>query len=178
MLSITGKSAFVHTIKKEEEENTMLAYQICLTLQEREKKEKDYQTLLEKVPKAYHNYLDQFSEEESNCMPTRKPWDHMIKLKDSFKLQKGHIYPLGVNEQAEVSVFIDEQLRKGYIRPSRSLQTSPVFFVPKKDGKKRMVQDYCYLNKHMVKNNYPLPLISQLVDKLKGAKLFTKMGLR
>ena len=56
--------------------------------------------------------------------------------------------------------------------------TSPVFFVPKKDGKKRMVQDYCYLNEHTVKNNYPLPLISQLVDKLKGAKLFTKMDLR
>ena len=41
-----------------------------------------------------------------------------------------------------------------------------------------MVQDYCYLNEHTVKNNYPLPLISQLVDKLKGAKLFTKMDLR
>ena len=41
-----------------------------------------------------------------------------------------------------------------------------------------MVQDYCYLNKHMVKNNYPLPLIAQLVDKLQGAKLFTKMDLR
>ena len=41
-----------------------------------------------------------------------------------------------------------------------------------------MVQDYHYLNKHMVKNNYPLPLISQLVNKLKGAKLFTKMDLR
>ena len=40
------------------------------------------------------------------------------------------------------------------------------------------VQDYCYLNEHMVKNNYPLPLITQLVNKLQGAKLFTKMNLR
>ena len=54
----------------------------------------------------------------------------------------------------------------------------PVFFVPKKDGKKRMVQDYHYLNKHMVKNNYLLPLITQLVNKLQGAKLFMKMDLR
>ena len=55
---------------------------------------------------------------------------------------------------------------------------SPVFFVPRKDGKKRMVQDYQYLNEFTVKNNYPLPLIGQLVDNLQGAKLFTKMDLR
>ena len=55
---------------------------------------------------------------------------------------------------------------------------SPVFFIPKKYGKKWMVQDYCYLNKHIVKNNYLLPLIMQLIDKLQGAKLFTKMDLR
>ena len=56
-------------------------------------------------------------------------------------------------------------------------QTSPVF-IPKKDGKKWMVQDYHYLNEYMVKNNYLLPLIAQLVDKLQEAKLFTKMDLR
>jgi hypothetical protein len=41
-----------------------------------------------------------------------------------------------------------------------------------------MVQDYRYLNEHTVKNNYPLPLISQLIDKLKGSKWFTKIDLR
>ena len=78
----------------------------------------------------------------------------------------------------EVEAFLDDQLSKGYIRPSNSQQTSPVFFVPKKDRKKCMVQDYRYLNDWTVKNNYLLPLISQLVDKLKGCKLFTKMDLR
>ena len=53
-----------------------------------------------------------------------------------------------------------------------------MFFIPQKDGKKRMVQDYCYLNEHKVKNNYPLPLIRQLSKKLQGAKLFTKMDLQ
>ena len=81
-------------------------------------------------------------------------------------------------EQKEVSEFVDEQLAKGYIHLSKSEQTSPVFFVPKKDGRKRMVQDYRYLNKHTVWNNYPLPLISQLVDKLKGSQFFTKIDLR
>ena len=67
---------------------------------------------------------------------------------------------------------------KGYIRLSKSEQTSPVFFISKKDGKNQMVQDYCHLNEHTVKNNYPLLLIMQLVDKLQGMKMFTKMDLR
>ncbi|EGN95038.1 hypothetical protein SERLA73DRAFT_39001, partial [Serpula lacrymans var. lacrymans S7.3] len=53
--------------------------------------------------------------------------------------------PLSAPERNEVSSFIDEQLRKGYIRPSKSPMTSLVFFIPKKDGKKCMVMDYCYL---------------------------------
>ena len=69
-------------------------------------------------------------------------------------------------------------MRKGYIRPSKSPQTSLVFFVPKKDGKKRMVQNYWYLNSWMVKNNYPLPLISDLIDSIGKKKVFTKMDLR
>jgi len=68
-------------------------------------------------------------------------------------------------------------LQKGYIRPSKSPQTSPVFFVGKKEGGKHMVIDYHRLNKQMVKNNYLLPLITDLVDSMKNKKLFTKMDL-
>ena len=73
---------------------------------------------------------------------------------------------------------MEEQLRKGYIRLSKSPQTSPVFLVGKKDGKKRMVQDYRYLNKETIKNNYPLPLISDLIDTMGTKKMFTKIDLR
>ncbi|KIO01308.1 hypothetical protein M404DRAFT_78750, partial [Pisolithus tinctorius Marx 270] len=117
----------------------------------------------ELVLKAYCKYLSVFSEKESEHMPLRKPWDHAIELKESFVPKKGRLIPLSPDEQKEVSNFVNGQLRKGYIWPSKSPQTSPVFFVPKKDGKKQMVQDYHYLNKHTVKNSYPLPLISQLV---------------
>ena len=55
---------------------------------------------------------------------------------------------------------------------------SPFFFVKKKDGKLRPCQDYRYLNERTVKNAYPLPLISEIVDKLKGAKYFTKFDVR
>ena len=73
---------------------------------------------------------------------------------------------------------MEEQLRKGYIRPSKSPQTSLVFFVRKKGRKKRMVQDYQYLNKGMVKDNYPLPLISDRINTMGTKRVFTKMDLR
>src|SRR5438445_12966055 len=55
---------------------------------------------------------------------------------------------------------------------------APVFFVKKKDGKLRLVQDYRALNAMTVKNKYPLPLILELIAKLRGAKYFTKLDVR
>ena len=60
----------------------------------------------------------------------------------------------------------------------KSPQILPVLFVPKKDGKRRMVQDYCYMNRGTIKNSYPLPLISELIDSIETKKVFTKMDLR
>ena len=74
--------------------------------------------------------------------------------------------------------FLKENLDKGYIQPSQSPMASPFFFVDKKDGKLRPCQDYRYLNEHTVKNAYPLPLNTELLDKLKGEKFFTKLDVR
>jgi len=87
------------------------------------------------------------------------------------------MYPLSREEREEVREFVKEQLRKGYIQLSKSLQTAPVFFVGKKNGKKRMVQDYRYLNEWTIKNNYPLPLISDILENIGTKKVFTKMDL-
>ena len=69
----------------------------------------------------------------------RKLWDHVIDVKKGFVPKKEKIYLLSRKEREEVREFIKEQLRKGYIQPSKSPQTVPVFFVGKKDGKKWMV---------------------------------------
>jgi len=111
-------------------------------------------------------------------MPTRKVWDHAIDLKEMFKPRKERIYPLSKNEREEVQNFIEDQLRKGYIRLLKSPQTSPVFFVGKKDRSKQIVMDYCNLSNQTVKNNYPLPLITELIDNMGNKKVFTKMDLR
>jgi len=108
------------------------------------------------VPTEYWEFLDVFSKKSSERMPLRKPWDHGIDLKEDFPPKKGRLIPLSVDEQKEVESFLDDQLAKGYIQPSISQQTSLVFFIPKKDGKKHMVQDYRYVNNWTIKNNYPL----------------------
>ena len=55
---------------------------------------------------------------------------------------------------------------------------SPVFFVDKKNGSKRIVMDYCNLNDQTIKNNYLLPLITELIDNMRSKKIFTKIDLR
>jgi len=111
-------------------------------------------------------------------MPTRKTWDHAIDLKETFKPRKKRIYLLSKNEREEVQKFIEDQLRKGYIRPSKLPQTSPVLFVDKKDRSKRMVINYHNLNDQMIKNNYPLLLITELINNIESKKVFTKIDLR
>ena len=99
-------------------------------------------------------------------------------MKDTFIPKSFKTYNLTPQEQIELDKFLKENLEKGYIQPSQSPMASPFFFVDKKDGKLWPCQDYWYLNEHTVKNAYPLPLISKLLDKLKGARFFTKLDVQ
>jgi len=99
-------------------------------------------------------------------MSTRKTWDHAINLSEGFVLKKRKVYLLSRMEREEVQEFMKNQLKKEYIRLLKSSQILLVFFMPKKDGKKRMVQNYQYLNSWTIKNNYLLPLISDLIDSI------------
>jgi len=72
---------------------------------------------------------------------------------------------------------VNNQLKKGYIRPSKSPQTSLVFFVSKKDKSKRIVMEYHSLNEQTVKNNYLLLLIIDLIDNIGSKKVIKKMDL-
>ena len=83
-------------------------------------------------------------------------------------------YKLTLAEQIELDKFLKENMEKGYIQPSKSLMASPFLFVSKKDGRLQACQDYWYLNDWTLKNSYPLPLISDIMDKLKGAKTSLK----
>jgi len=139
--------------------------------------EADHRKIEEMVLQKFLKWRKMFGKVESERIPTRKIWDHAIDLKEMFKPRKRRIYPLSRNKREEVQNFVENQLRKEYIRPSKSSQMSPVFFVSKKDRGKRMVIDYCNLNNQMVKNNYPLPLIMYLIDNMVSKQVFTKMDL-
>ena len=80
-------------------------------------------------------------------------------------------------EQAEMDAFLEEALATGRIRPSKLPIGAPVFFVKKKDGKLRFIQDYCALNAITRKNQYPLPIIDDLIHCLQGTRYFTKLDM-
>ena len=112
----------------------------------KEEIEEDHRKIKEIVPKIFLKWKRVFGKVKSERIPTRKVCDHVIDLKETFKPWKERIYPLSKNEREEVQNFVEDQLRKGYIRPSKSPQMLPVFFIGKKDSSKRIVMDYCNLN--------------------------------
>ena len=131
----------------------------------------------QKLPPQYAKYAKVFDEPKGGELPPRRPFDHGIELKETFTPKVAKSYPMNPKEMEACKAFIDEHLKSGKIRKSQSPQASPFFFVQKKDGGLRPCQDYRYLNEHTIKNAYPLPLISTLIDKLKGAKYFSKMDI-
>ncbi|GLB43126.1 putative retrotransposable element tf2 155 kda protein type 1-like [Lyophyllum shimeji] len=130
------------------------------------------------VPDYLHDFEDVFSKAAFDELPERKQWDHAIELEPGSTPSSCKVYPLAPNEQAELDAFLEENLNSGRIRPSKSPMASPVFFIKKKDGSLRLVQDYRALNAITVKNRYPLPLISELINNLRGARYFTKLDVR
>jgi len=87
------------------------------------------------------------------------------------------VYPIPINEQKELDCFLDNNLQKGYIIPSKSPIASPVFFIKKKDRQLCLVQDYRRLNNFIVKNHYLLPLASDIINCLWQAQIFTKFDV-
>ena len=145
-------------------------------LDEEDEDTKDWQS---HVPEWLHSYGDVFSKRKSERMPERKAYDHGIDFVENASLSKpAKIYPLSPSERNSLDQWIDEELRKGYIRPSKSPVAAPFFFVKKHDGSLRPVMDYRKLNDVTVKNRYPIPRIADLIDSLSQASIFTKIDLR
>uniref|UniRef100_A0A803TSC6 Reverse transcriptase domain-containing protein n=1 Tax=Anolis carolinensis TaxID=28377 RepID=A0A803TSC6_ANOCA len=133
---------------------------------------------MEGVPAEYGEFSDVFCKKEADKLPPHRPYDCAIRLAEGAKLPAGRLYALTVPERQALREFLDENLAKGFIRPSSSPTAAPVFFVAKKTGDLRLVCDYRVLNKHTIRDRYPLPLISELLSRVQGAKVFTKLDLR
>src|SRR3984957_6756862 len=143
-----------------------------------EKKILEDRVFKDKVPEHYRGYRDVFNKRDFDQLPERRVWDHAIELTPNFKPIDCKVYPLNPREEPALKAFIKENLKTGRIRPLNSPTTSPFFFTRKADRTLRPVQDYRKLNKATVKNHYPLPLIGELIDKLKGARVFSKLDVQ
>ena len=129
------------------------------------------------VPNYLQEFTSVFSKKSFDVLPEPREWDHTVELIPSSKSSNCKVYPLSLVEQKELNVFLKENLETGHIQPSKSLMSSPVFFIKKKDGSLQLVQDYRALNAITIKNKYLLLLISELINKLQGARYFTKLNV-
>jgi hypothetical protein len=147
-------------------------------LQARLAKKEDTPVDLSYIPAEYHQYADVFSKKKADTLAPHRPYDLKIHLEEGTSPPWGPIYSLSATELQALREFLDEHLSIGFIRPSRSPHGAPVLFVRKKDGSLRLCVDFRGLNKITKKDRYPLPLISDLLDSPRKARIYSKIDLR
>jgi hypothetical protein len=129
------------------------------------------------IPKELWEFLDVFSPKEAEKLPPHRQHDHDIRLLEGKTPPFGPLYPMSREELKALKEWLEENLRKGFIRPSSSPAASPVLFVKKPDGGLRFCVDYRGLNNITVKDRYPLPLIKESLNNLKGMRYFSKIDI-
>ena len=129
------------------------------------------------LPNYIRGFKFVFAKKDFNILPEHRQWDHAIELILGSEPKLSKVYPLSPVEQKELDAFLEKNLHTEQICPFKSPMAALVFFIKKKDGSLWLVQDYRALNSMTVKNKYPLPLISELVFQLHGARYFTKLNV-
>ena len=130
------------------------------------------------IPDQVKEYSEQFDDKMAGVLPEQKGSHHAIDLVEGQEPPFMALYNLSQKELAELRRYIEDALAKGWIKHSVSPAGAPILFVPKKDGGLRLCVDYRGLNAMTIKNRHPLPLITETLDRLSGAKRFTKLDLK
>lgn len=121
---------------------------------------------------------DCFKDDLPDELPPARLEDHKIDLIPGSTAPNRPPYRVSQSQQAEILKQVEELLDKGLVRPSSSPFCSPVLLIQKKDGSFRMCVDYRALNKITIKNRFPIPRIDDIMDKLKGATMFSRIDLK
>jgi len=133
---------------------------------------------LSAIPEEYHKYTNVFSKSKAETLAPHCPYDLRIDLEKDSHPPVGTIYLLSKFEQETLKEFIDKNLTNGFIRSTSLPHGAPVLFVKKKDGSLWLCVDFHGLNKITKKDQYPLPLISDLLDFPCKARIYTKIDLQ
>ena len=132
----------------------------------------------EDLPKYIQPFTHLFNKKKFEKLLERREWDHEINLTEEAPRElNAKSYAMTLKEEEALNQWLDEQLKVGLIVESKSRYAASCFYIPKKDGSLRLVQDYRKLNQITIKNKMPLPLIGEVIDKLKEAKYFNKLDL-
>jgi len=132
----------------------------------------------EDLPEYIRPFTHLFNKKKFEKLPERHKWDHKINLTDeASKELNAKAYAMTLKEEKALNQWLDEQLKTGLIVESKSRYAAPCFYIPKKDGLLQLVQDYRKLNQVMIKDKMPLPLIGEVIDKLKETRYFNKLDL-
>jgi hypothetical protein len=130
------------------------------------------------IPATYGEFVDVFSKDMAETLPPHRSTGHAIDLEPGYNLPYGRIYNLSEFELRTLKAYIEANLANGFIQLSSSPAAAPILFAKKKDGGLRLCVDYRALNLATVKNPYPLPLIPEMLDRVREARIFTKLDLR
>lgn len=138
---------------------------------------------LEQAKAILDDFQDVFPEDLPSGLPPDRGIEHQIVTDPTNKPIRRAPYRLSIAEEEEVKARISELLAKGYIRPSCSPWAAPVLFVRKKDSGQgtaglRFCIDYRGLNSVTQRDEYALPRVEDLVRRLRGATVFSKIDLR
>ena len=134
----------------------------------------DLSTLL---PEEYHEFLHLFSRETADQLLPHRPCDHTIPLIEGKQPPFGPLYGMSLDELKVLRKYLDDNLAKGFIRPSSSPAAAPILFVRKPGGGLRLCVDDRGLNAITIKNRYPLPLVKETLNLMCGAVIFTKLDV-
>jgi hypothetical protein len=127
------------------------------------------------IPTEFEDFIDLFQEEGFSELPEHREYDCSIDFKEGAQLPPpGKVYPMSPIESRAIKEYLSKELKDGKIRRSNSPVAAPCFFVKKADGSLRLVVDYRKINEITI----PMPSQTDLIEKLKGAKIFSKMDIR
>jgi len=124
------------------------------------------QGLAERLPTVYRDFVRIFGKEAQAALPAHGEQDMTIDLEPGKQPPSGKLYPLSPDELKLLKEYLDEMLKNGKIRPSKSSATAPIFFAKQANGKLRIVFDYRGLNAITTKDKYPLPIMTTLMEQV------------